>query len=83
MIGKMFVKMMGVAALLTAGMCIGCGVASTGPDGGSKGQASTGVSSNGYPAEQPKDAGSPALASSSEAQYSRDQQAEPTNVTPK
>jgi hypothetical protein len=33
----------------------------------------TGVSSSGYPAGEPKDAGSPALASSTESQYSRDQ----------
>jgi hypothetical protein len=33
----------------------------------------TGVSSTGYPAGQPADAGSPALASSTETQYSRDQ----------
>lgn len=83
MIVKMFRTTIGVAALLTAGLCIGCGVASTGPDGGSKGQSSTGVSSNGYPAGEPKDAGSPALASSSEAQYSRDQKAESTNDAPK
>jgi len=67
---------LGIAALLAAGFCIGCGVASTGPEGGSKGQASTGVSSSGYPAGEPKDAGSPALASSSEAKYSRDQEPE-------
>ena len=66
----------GIAALLTAVFCIGCGVASTGPDGGSKQQSSTGVSSSGYPAGEPKDAGSPALASSSEAKYSRDQEPE-------
>lgn len=79
MIGKMFRTfhtIIGIAALLTAGLCIGCGVASTGPDGGSKGQSSTGVSSSGYPAGEAKDAESPALASSSEAKYSRDQEPE-------
>jgi hypothetical protein len=47
----------------------GCGVASD----GSKFQLDNGVSPNGYPAGQPKDPGSPALASSSETKYSRDQ----------
>lgn len=73
MIGKMFSKTLGIAALLAASLLIGCGVSSTEPGGGSKSQASTGVSSSGYPAGEPKDAGSPALASSSESQYSRDQ----------
>ena len=73
MIGKMFRTIIGVAALLTAGFLIGCGTSSTGPEGGSKHQAQTGVSSSGYPAGEPKDAGSPALASSTESQYSRDQ----------
>lgn len=72
----MFRTTMGIAALLTAAFCIGCGVASTGPDGGSKQQAATGVSSSGYPAGEPKDAGSPALASSTESKYSRDQEPE-------
>jgi hypothetical protein len=62
-----------IAAVLTAVLLVGCGVGSTEPGGGSKGQASTGVSSSGYPAGEPKDAGSPALASSTESQYSRDQ----------
>ena len=52
---------------------MGCGTSTTGPDGGSKAQTATGVSESGYPAGQPKDAGSPALASSTEQQYSRDQ----------
>ena len=67
---------MAIAALLTAAFCVGCGVASTDPEGGSKQQAGTGVSPSGYPAGEPKDAGSPALASSSEAKYSRDQEPE-------
>jgi hypothetical protein len=54
---------------MAAGLLVGCGTSSD----GSKEQASTGVSSSGYPAGQPKDAGSPALASSTESQYSRDQ----------
>lgn len=69
----MFRKIIGIAALLTAGLLIGCGTSSTGPEGGSKKQATTGVSSSGYPAGAPKDGGSPALASSTESQYSRDQ----------
>jgi hypothetical protein len=72
MIAKMLITIR-VAALLTVVSLIGCGVSSTGPDGGSKHQAETGVSSAGYPAGEPKDAGSPALASSTESQYSRDQ----------
>ena len=73
MIGKMVGKTIGIAALLTAGFLIGCGTSSTGPEGGSKNQAATGVSVSGYPAGEPKDAGSPALASSTESHYSRDQ----------
>ena len=69
----MFRIFIGIGALLAAGLLIGCGTSSTGPDGGSKHQASTGVSSSGYPAGEPKDAGSPALASSTESHYSRDQ----------
>ncbi len=72
----MFRTTMGIAALLTAAFCTGCGVASTDPDGGSKQQSETGVSSSGYPAGEAKDAGSPALASSSESKYSRDQEPE-------
>ena len=66
-------NIIGIAALLTAGLLIGCGTSSTGPFGGSKHQAETGVSASGYPAGEPKDAGSPALASSTESKYSRDQ----------
>jgi len=77
MIEKMLITIR-VAALLTAVFLIGCGVSSTEPGGGSKGQASTGVSSSGYPAGEPKDAGSPALASSTESQYSRDQKEKET-----
>jgi hypothetical protein len=74
MIGKiMFRNIIGIAALLSAGLLIGCGTSSTEPGGGSKSQALTGVSESGYPAGEPKDAGSPALASSTESQYSRDQ----------
>ena len=57
--------------LLTAGFSMSCGSASRGPDG-SLHQTQTGVSETGYPGGQPKDAESPALASSSEQKYSRD-----------
>jgi len=73
MIGKMFRTTIAATALLVAGLLIGCGTSSTGPEGGSQRQAATGVSSSGYPKGEPKDAGSPALASSTESQYSRDQ----------
>jgi len=60
----------GVAALLLVGFLAGCGVSSDGPDG-SKHNTMTGVSPSGYPAGQPQDAGSPALASSTESKYAR------------
>jgi hypothetical protein len=75
----------GIAVLLTAGFLIGCGTSSTEPNGGSKHQAETGVSSSGYPgAEKPTDPGSPALASSTESRYSRDQaeKEEPSKTVP-
>ena len=59
------------AILVTAGLLTGCGTTTTGPLGGSKANLMTGVSQSGYPAGQPAYAGSPALASSSESQYSR------------
>jgi hypothetical protein len=74
MTGTMFRKTLGIAALmLSAGLFIRCGTSTTGPDGGSKMQTQTGVTATGYPSGEPKDAGSPALASSTESQYSRDQ----------
>jgi hypothetical protein len=63
------------AVLLAAALLAACGTSSRGPDG-SFHQATTGVSSTGFPAGEPKDAGSPALASSTESQYSRDQSEE-------
>ena len=69
MIEKMFRTITGIAALAAASFLMGCGTASE----GSRAQATTGVSSSGYPAGQPTDAGSPALASSTESKYSRDQ----------
>jgi hypothetical protein len=86
MMEEMFRTITGTAALLSislAGLSIGCGTSSTGPDGGSKFQTANGISgSSGYPAQQPKDAGSPALASSSETQYSRDQVEKEKTSTP-
>ena len=81
MIEKMLLTIR-VAALLTAVFLVGCGVSSTEPEGGSKAQAVTGVSSSGYPAGEPTDAGSPALASSTESQYSRDQKEKEKEAAP-
>jgi hypothetical protein len=69
----MFRNIIGIATLIAAGLLLGCGTSSTEPGGGSRSQAATGVSESGYPAGEPKDGGSPALASSTESQYSRDQ----------
>lgn len=66
MIRKMLKRTAGFVAILAAGMLAGCGTSTTGPDGGSKAQTMTGVSESGYPGGQPKDAESPALASSTE-----------------
>jgi hypothetical protein len=74
MIVRMLRKTIAATALIAAGLLIGCGTSTTGPDGGSKMQTSTGVNASGYPAGKPIDAGSPALASSSESKYSRDQE---------
>ena len=81
MIEKMLLTLR-VAALLTAFFLIGCGVSSTEPGGGSKGQAVTGVSSSDYPRGEPTDAGSPALASSTESQYSREQKEKEKEAPP-
>jgi hypothetical protein len=74
MIGNMVRNVTTVVAISMAGLLVGlltgCGVSSPGPDG-SKHNTMTGVAPSGYPAGHPKDAGSPALASSSEAQYAR------------
>lgn len=58
------------AALIAAVFLSGCGTSTTGPDG-SKHQTQTGVSESGYPGGEPKDAESPALASSSEQAHSK------------
>ncbi len=70
---EMVRKTIAAAALIAAGLLIGCGTSTTSPGGGSKEQTETGVSPSGYPTGEPKDAGSPALASSTEQEYSRDQ----------
>jgi hypothetical protein len=67
-------NMIAATALMAAALLIGCGVSTTGPDGGSRHQTQNGVNENGYPGTAPRDVGSPALASSSESQYSRDQE---------
>ena len=65
-----------LTAALAAGILLaGCGTSSEGP-GGSKAQTASGVNENGYPGGKPVDAHSPALASSSEQQHSREQDAE-------
>jgi hypothetical protein len=64
------------ATLLMVGILAGCGTSTFGPDGGSRANTMTGLSDSGYPGGQPADAGSPALGSSTEGQYSRDQKAE-------
>jgi hypothetical protein len=68
----------GAIALLTVGLLAGClmscGVSSDGLEG-SKHDTMTGVAPSGYPHSdtQSNDPGSPALSSSSESKYSRDQ----------
>jgi len=70
---KMLRKTLAAAALLAACLLVGCGTSSDGPEG-SRHQAMTGVSPSGFPAGQPTDPGSPALGSSTEQKYSRDQE---------
>jgi hypothetical protein len=74
MIRNMVRNITWATALLTIGLLAGCGVSSDGPDG-SKHQTMTGASPSGYPHSdaQSNDPGSPALSSSSESKYSRDQ----------
>jgi major membrane immunogen (membrane-anchored lipoprotein) len=63
-------KMGFVMVLLTAGLLVGCGTSSGGPDG-SMHQTATGVSETGYPGGQPVDAESPALGTSTEQAHSQ------------
>jgi hypothetical protein len=65
----MFSKATITLVVFTAALLTGCGTSTRGPNG-SKHQTNTGVSETGYPGGQPKDAGSPALASSSEKDHS-------------
>ena len=71
MIRKMFIRTGIFATILAAGMLAGCGTSTTGPNGGSKAQTMSGATPSGYPGGQPKDAESPALASSSEQAHSQ------------
>ena len=64
------------ATLLMTGILAGCGTSTFGPDGGSHAETLTGVSPSGYPGGQPTDAGSPALGSSTESKYSREEKSE-------
>jgi len=66
----MLQKMGFVLVLLTAGLLIGCGTSTLGPDG-SKHQTQTGVSETGYPGGQPVDPQSPALSSNTETKYAK------------
>ena len=72
MIRRMIQKTVALAALIACSFLTSCGTSTPGPDG-SKHQTLTGVSDSGYPGGSPADAGSPALASSTETRYSREQ----------
>lgn len=76
MMVEMVRKTIVAVALTAAGLLAGCSTSTTGPEGGSWRQTSTGVSPSGYPAGEPKDANSPALSSSTENQYSHNQMTE-------
>jgi len=67
---RMYSRILLLAAIVGAAFLTACGTSTTGPNGGSKAQTSTGVSVSGYPGGQPKDAESPALASSTEQENS-------------
>ena len=76
MMAKMLRIITMFAALAAGVLLTGCGTSTTGPMGGSLEQTRTGVNGNGYPDGKAADTHSPALASSSEAQHSRDQDEE-------
>jgi hypothetical protein len=77
MMREMLRKTIVAVALTAAALLAGCGTSTMGPNGGSWHQTDTGISSSGYPAGDPKDANSPALSSSTEEQYSKNQMKEP------
>jgi hypothetical protein len=71
MMGMMMRKTLPIGALFFAGILAGCGTSSPWPHG-SKYTTQMGVAESGYPGGQPKDPGSPALASSTEAKYAHE-----------
>jgi hypothetical protein len=76
MTGNMGRNLILAATILMAGTLAGCGTSTFGPDGGSRANTMTGVSVSGYPGGQPTDPGSPALGSSTESKYSREEKSE-------
>lgn len=70
MIGDMLQKTGVFVILLTAAFLVGCGVSTFGPDG-SRHQTENGISETGYPGGHPVDPESPALSSSTEQKYAR------------
>ena len=81
MMEAMFRITLSLVVLVGAVVLGGCGTSTAGPIG-SKHQTMSGVSESNYPAGQPKDAESPALASSSEQENSKPGPKVPTVVTP-
>jgi hypothetical protein len=69
---RMVRKLLVAGLLLTAGFLTSCGMSTFGPDG-SRHQTQTGVSETGYPGGQPVDAESPALSTSTEQKYAREE----------
>lgn len=71
MMRTMMRKTLAIGALIFAGILAGCGTSSPWPNG-SKYTTQMGVAESGYPGGQPKDPGSPALASSTEVENSHE-----------
>lgn len=71
MMGKNMRTTIFLGAIVCAGAMAGCGTSSPWPHG-SKYTTQMGVAESGYPGGQPKDPGSPALASSTEDKYSHE-----------
>jgi hypothetical protein len=71
MMRTMLRKTLSIGALVFAGILTGCGTSTPWPNG-SKYTTQMGVAESGYPGGQPKDPGSPALASSTESQNSHE-----------